>query len=67
VLTPKAEELVATPYRDRRAPSIPDTQWQGMSSMDRAEAFFIDGMKSALGGIYRVSLDEPIIIYYAFK
>ena len=52
--SPKAEELVATPYRH--------------GSRERAEAFFLDGMTQALqrlaGQAHSVL---PVTIYYAFK
>ena len=51
---PKAEELVATPYR------------QG--SREAAESFFLDGMETAMRRISRQALVEsPVTIYYAFK
>jgi putative DNA methylase len=53
VLTPKREELVATPYRH--------------GGKQKAEAFFLDGMKGALAGITSASADTPATIYYAFK
>lgn len=53
VLTPKGDELVATPYRH--------------GGRERAEAFFLEGMKSALTGIAQASENSPVTIYYAFK
>ena len=54
VLTPKQEELVATPYRH--------------GSKDAAELFFMEGMAKALGNMRRSSVKEyPITLYYAFK
>lgn len=53
VVTPKTEELVATPYRH--------------GGRDKAEAFFLDGMKMALAGIAEASATAPATIYYAFK
>jgi putative DNA methylase len=53
VLTPKAEELVAIPYRH--------------GGKDNAEAFFMDGMSKALAGIAQVTAVAPTVIYYAFK
>jgi putative DNA methylase len=53
VLTPKADELVATPYRHGNA--------------DKAEAFFMEGMSKALSGIADITDATPTIIYYAFK
>lgn len=53
VVTAKAEELVATPYRH--------------GGKEQAEAFFLAGMKKALSGIARASADVPATIYYAFK
>jgi putative DNA methylase len=53
VVTPKAEELVATPYRH--------------GGKDAAEAFFLDGMKKALAVIARSTADLPATIFYAFK
>lgn len=51
---PKAEELVATPYRH--------------GGKDNAESFFLDGMKSALAQIrYLSNLALPVTVYYAFK
>ena len=51
---PKAEELVATPYRH--------------GTKDKAEAFFLDGMTLAMGRISEQSHEAfPVTIYYAFK
>jgi len=51
---PKAEELVATPYRH--------------GGKDRAEAFFLEGMTQALRNLAEVSHPAfPVTIYYAFK
>jgi putative DNA methylase len=51
---PKAEELVATPYRH--------------GGRDAAEAFFMRGMAEALTAVRKVATDsEPLAIYYAFK
>jgi putative DNA methylase len=52
--TPKAEELVATPYRH--------------GGREEAERFFLDGMRRAIENMARQSSDEfPATIYYAFK
>lgn len=52
--TPKAEELVATPYRH--------------GGRDAAEAFFLEGMSSAIANMAVQSSDQfPATIYYAFK
>ncbi|UVV67846.1 MULTISPECIES: DUF1156 domain-containing protein [Brucella] len=52
--TPKAEELVATPYRH--------------GGKDAAEAFFMDGMGKAIANMTQQSSDDfPASIYYAFK
>lgn len=54
LLTPKDEELIASPYRH-----------QGQSE---AEEFFLHGMRRALGNVMAVSnFDFPVTIYYAFK
>jgi len=51
---PKAEELVATPYRH--------------GSKERAEAFFLDGMTHAMHRLTeQAHLAFPVTIYYAFK
>jgi len=51
---PKAEELVATPYRH--------------GSKERAEAFFLDGMTQALHRLAEQAHPAfPVTIYYAFK
>ena len=51
---PKAEELVATPYRH--------------GSRQKAEAFFLDGMTQAMRRISeQASSNFPVTIYYAFK
>jgi putative DNA methylase len=51
---PKAEELVATPYRH--------------GSKDKAEAFFLDGMTQAMHRLAEQSHPAfPVTIYYAFK
>ena len=53
LLSPKNEELVATPYRHGGAES--------------AEQHFMSGMRLALSAMRRVSQDTPLAIYYAFK
>lgn len=54
ITVPKAEELVATPYRH--------------GSKERAEAFFLDGMTSAMSQLAsQAHPSAPISIYYAFK
>ncbi|MDW8247700.1 MAG: hypothetical protein RMJ98_00165 [Myxococcales bacterium] len=54
LLTPKAEELVATPYRH--------------GSKEKAEAFFLEGMTRALSRIAEQAHPGfPTTIYYAFK
>ena len=51
---PKTEELVATPYRH--------------GSKEKAEAFFLDGMTSAMQRLAEQAHTAfPITIYYAFK
>ncbi|MDA8652394.1 DUF1156 domain-containing protein [Porticoccaceae bacterium] len=51
---PKAEELVATPYRH--------------GSKEKAETFFLDGMTRAMTNISASSHPAfPVTIYYAFK
>jgi len=52
--TPKAEELVATPYRH--------------GGRDAAEVFFMTGMGRALAAMREASTDDaPLAVYYAFK
>ena len=52
--TPKAEELVATPYRH--------------GGKEAAETFFLDGMRKAIRNMALQSADAfPATIYYAFK
>ncbi len=54
IVVPKADELVATPYRH--------------ATKDQAEAFFMGGMKRALSQLSRQALPAfPTTIYYAFK
>jgi putative DNA methylase len=51
---PKAEELVATPYRH--------------GSKEKAEAFFLDGMTQAMNRLAEQAHPAfPVTIYYAFK
>ncbi|HRP77438.1 MAG TPA: hypothetical protein PKZ27_17700, partial [Rhodocyclaceae bacterium] len=51
---PKAEELVATPYRH--------------GTKDKAEAFFLDGMTRAIHNLAELAHPAfPVTIYYAFK
>ena len=51
---PKADELVATPYRH--------------GSNEAAEAFFLDGMSRCMSGLARDANPAfPISVYYAFK
>lgn len=55
LLAPKAEELVATPYR-----------FEG--SAERAKVFFEDGMLCACRQIYQYAREDvPVTIYYAYK
>ena len=54
LVVPKAEELVATPYRH--------------GSREKAEAFFLDGMTQAVQRIAEQAHPGfPVTIYYAFK
>lgn len=53
VLTPKNEELIATPYRH--------------GGKEEAEGFFLNGMKLALRGVAQAADHFPAAIYYAFK
>ncbi len=54
IAVPKAEELIASPYRH--------------GSKERAEAFFLNGMTSAMSNLTAQAHPEgPITIYYAFK
>ena len=54
ITVPKVEELVATPFRH--------------GGKDRAEAFFLDGMTSAMRSLATQAHPEaPVTIYYAFK
>lgn len=55
MLVPKAEELVATPYR-----------FDG--SVERARDFFEDGMFNTCCRLYQYAREDvPVTIYYAFK
>ena len=55
LLVPKAEELVATPYRENRG-------------KEGARNFFEEGMFQAFKQVNRYACDEvPVTIYYAFK
>ena len=55
MLVPKAEELVATPYRHD-------------GSSDKAKAFFEEGMLSTCRQIYQYAREDiPVTIYYAYK
>lgn len=55
MLVPKAEELVAIPYRFA-------------GSTEKAKNFFEDGMFSACRQMYAAAVDDvPVTIYYAFK
>src|SRR5262249_15685159 len=54
MLVPKAEELVASPYRH--------------GSKDKAESFFLSGMSKAIHQLAEQSHPAfPVTIYYAFK
>ena len=55
IMVPKAEELIATPYR-----------FSG--NMQKAKKFFEDGMLEACKQIYKNATDNiPVTIYYAYK
>jgi len=54
IAVPKAEELVATPYRH--------------GSKEKAEHFFLEGMTAAMHSLAEQAHPEmPVTIYYAFK
>jgi putative DNA methylase len=54
IAVPKAEELVATPYRH--------------GNKEKAEAFFLDGMTQAMHSLaVQAHPSAPVTIYYAFK
>jgi putative DNA methylase len=54
LLTPKEDELVATPFRH--------------GSQKAADRFFMDGMSKALSAMHDAAASEiPVTIYYAFK
>ena len=54
VAVPKADELVATPYRH--------------GSKEKAEVFFLDGMTAAMHNLaHQAHPAFPVTIYYAFK
>lgn len=54
LLVPKADELVATPYRH--------------GGVQKAEEFFVHGMNAALEQMaFSANSDFPITVYYAFK
>lgn len=54
IAVPKADELVATPYRH--------------GGKEAAEAFFLNGMTQVISGMARQTTTEiPTTIYYAFK
>ena len=55
MLVPKAEELIATPFRHE-------------NSMEKAKKFFENGMLSACKQMYIYARDDiPVTIYYAYK
>lgn len=55
MLVPKAEELIATPYRHD-------------GSAEKAKSFFEDGMLSTCKQIYLYAREDvPVTIYYAYK
>lgn len=55
MLVPKAEELIATPYRHD-------------GSTEKAKGFFEDGMLSACKQMYQYACEDvPVTIYYAYK
>ena len=55
MLVPKAEELIATPYRHD-------------GSVEKAKGFFEDGMLSACKQMYQYAREDvPVTIYYAYK
>lgn len=55
MLVPKAEELIATPYRHE-------------GSVEKAKDFFEDGMLKTCRQIYKYARnDVPVTIYYAYK
>jgi putative DNA methylase len=76
IATPKADELVATPYRFiedvlpawAKSDATLGKKWVQMSPKDRAEAFFMRGMSNALKRMSDAAdVNCPIVVYYAFK
>ncbi len=77
VLTPKENELVATPYRFTDAAHEPEVllrypeyhkDWAKITSADRAEGFFMAGMRASLEAVRAAAAGGiPLAIYYAFK
>lgn len=54
MLVPKAQELVATPYRH--------------GGKEKAEAFFMEGMRKVMANMaHAAHPDYPLTLYYAFK
>ena len=54
LVVPKADELIASPYRH--------------GGKESAEAFFLDGMRRALGNLAEHAHESfPVTLYYAFK
>jgi putative DNA methylase len=76
LITPKTEELVASPYRFQ-GDEIPQwvgtdrdlaARWPKLHPQERAEAFFIRGMSVALKAMRDTAIeDQPLSIFYAFK
>ena len=55
MLTPKVEELIATPYRHE-------------NSKEKAQEFFEDGMLATFRRIHEYTRDDlPVTVYYAYK
>ncbi|MBQ3402177.1 MAG: DUF1156 domain-containing protein [Synergistaceae bacterium] len=55
MLVPKAEELIATPYRHEGSPS-------------KAKKFFEEGMLNVCRNLWQCSRDDvPVTVYYAYK
>ena len=55
IMVPKAEELIATPYRHG-------------GSVEKAKLFFEDGMLDTFYQLYQYTCDDiPVTVYYAYK
>ena len=66
--TNKCDELVATPFRERRPLTVSEYTWGSFDAEMKAEVFFLEEIKRAFRKMRAAAAsDYPAVVYYAFR